>query len=120
MLEIHEHHEAEMAAASRTAAPDIATKMMKLIQVREGQSVNDVVRYKVWGTGSKVAHFKELHARTGIAYEDMLFFDDETRNRDVERKLGVMFILVEDGVTRKVYDDALAKWRAAKRAKLNT
>lgn len=27
--------------------------------------------------GSKIAHFKELHKKTGIPYEEMLFFDDE-------------------------------------------
>jgi magnesium-dependent phosphatase 1 len=36
---------------------------------------------------SKLKHFKALHERTGIPYTDMLFFDDELRNIEVE-KLG--------------------------------
>ncbi|KAL9067078.1 MAG: hypothetical protein Q9157_006928, partial [Trypethelium eluteriae] len=39
--------------------------------------------------GSKMTHFARLHAATGIPYAEMLFFDDESRNREVE-KLGVV------------------------------
>ncbi|KAF5376420.1 hypothetical protein D9615_008635 [Tricholomella constricta] len=34
--------------------------------------------------GSKLTHFKKLHERTGIPYSEMLFFDDEHRNAEVE------------------------------------
>ena len=33
---------------------------------------------------SKLKHFRALHERTGIPYTDMLFFDDESRNAEVE------------------------------------
>lgn len=49
--------------------------------------------------------------REGIAFEDMLFFDDESRNRDVERELGVTFYLVRDGVTRAEIDAGVWEWR---------
>lgn len=40
----------------------------------------------------------------------MIFFDDEDRNiRDVS-KLGVLSILVRNGVTKKVVNDALSKY----------
>jgi magnesium-dependent phosphatase 1 len=39
--------------------------------------------------GSKIAHFKQLHKITGIPYSEMLFFDDESRNKEVERELGM-------------------------------
>lgn len=35
--------------------------------------------------GSKLRHFKSIHKKTGIAYADMLFFDDESRNKEVEQ-----------------------------------
>lgn len=38
--------------------------------------------------GSKMTHFNKLQKATGLAFEDMLFFDDEARNRNVET-LGV-------------------------------
>lgn len=38
---------------------------------------------EIW-TGSKIRHFRELHAKTGIPYNEMVFYDDEGRNREVE------------------------------------
>ena len=34
--------------------------------------------------GSKLRHFKSIHKKTGIPYAEMLFFDDEARNKEVE------------------------------------
>ncbi|KAF2231225.1 hypothetical protein EV356DRAFT_507161 [Viridothelium virens] len=61
--------------------------------------------------GSKMTHFARLHAATGIPYAEMLFFDDESRNREVE-KLGVVMCLVRDGVTRAEVDRGVRSWRA--------
>ncbi|KAI5481660.1 magnesium-dependent phosphatase-1 [Pseudohyphozyma bogoriensis] len=64
--------------------------------------------------GSKLTHFKEIHKKTGIPYEEMLFFDDESRNREVT-KLGVHFVLVgNSGVTRKLFEQGLEQWRTAR------
>jgi magnesium-dependent phosphatase 1 len=61
--------------------------------------------------GSKIRHFRELKATTGLEYSDMLFFDDETRNSEVE-SLGVTFILIEsDGVTKSIFENGLQEWR---------
>jgi magnesium-dependent phosphatase 1 len=60
--------------------------------------------------GSKMRHFQHLHSETGIPYEDMLFFDDENRNREVEG-LGVVMWLVRDGVTRHEVDEGVRCWR---------
>lgn len=35
--------------------------------------------------GSKITHFEKLHQKTGIPYEEMLFFDDERRNSETEQ-----------------------------------
>ncbi|KAL8277946.1 hypothetical protein RQP46_009578 [Phenoliferia psychrophenolica] len=62
--------------------------------------------------GSKLAHFKEIHRKTGIPYREMVFFDDEPRNREVT-KLGVHFVLVPegDGVTQRLFDNGVEAWR---------
>ena len=60
--------------------------------------------------GSKTRHFQKIHADTGIPYEEMLFFDDESRNRDTEQ-LGVVMWLVRDGVTRHEVDEGVRSWR---------
>ncbi|KAI1198680.1 magnesium-dependent phosphatase-1 [Nemania serpens] len=59
---------------------------------------------------SKTRHFEALHKRTGIPYADMLFFDDESRNRDTE-SLGVTMWLVRDGVTWGEVESGIREWR---------
>ena len=67
--------------------------------------------------GSKVGHFqkiqRDLKKQYGVevAFEDMVFFDDEARNRNVEVELGVTFVLVRDGVTKDEVDRGIGAWR---------
>ncbi|KDE06014.1 hypothetical protein MVLG_03696 [Microbotryum lychnidis-dioicae p1A1 Lamole] len=60
--------------------------------------------------GSKTAHFKAIHEKTGIPYNEMVFYDDESRNREVT-KLGVTFVLVQNGMTKKLLESGIESWR---------
>lgn len=60
--------------------------------------------------GDKKQHFRKLEKEAGVGFEDMLFFDDEVRNRNVE-SLGVVMWLVRDGVTRGEVDGGVREWR---------
>jgi magnesium-dependent phosphatase 1 len=55
----------------------------------------------------------KLQKASGVAFADMLFFDDENRNRNVEN-LGVTFWLVGDGVTKDEVDAGVRHWRGRK------
>ncbi|KAF1991999.1 magnesium-dependent phosphatase-1 [Aulographum hederae CBS 113979] len=101
-----------IAAASRTSAPALAKDMLKLLRVPQpsNRKALDLFDYLQIYPGSKVTHFKRLHEETGIEYEEMLFFDDESRNREVEQ-LGVTMRLVRDGVTRGEVDEGVRVWR---------
>jgi magnesium-dependent phosphatase 1 len=59
---------------------------------------------------SKIRHFEALYKRTNIPYTEMLFFDDESRNRDTET-LGVTMWLVRDGVTWAEIESGIKEWR---------
>ncbi|KIX95805.1 uncharacterized protein Z520_08513 [Fonsecaea multimorphosa CBS 102226] len=80
--------------------------------------------------GSKTTHFRHLqtqlsksppssaaggpgHGQGGrkIPFDEMLFFDDEGRNRNVETELGVTFYLVPDGVDKEQVDRGVWEWR---------
>lgn len=61
--------------------------------------------------GNKTSHFSKIQQTSSVAYEDMLFFDDEARNRNVETELGVTFCLVRDGMTREEVDRGVRAWR---------
>lgn len=105
-----------VVSASRTHAPKVAEKMLTLLHVpHEGTLVpaHDLFDHKVWGIGSKIAHFREIHKRTGVAYTDMVFFDDEMRNRDVEQQLGVTFVAINEevGLTWSVFERGVERWK---------
>ena len=63
--------------------------------------------------GDKRTHFVRLHKATGIPYDEMLFFDDERRNSNVE-SLGVVMRLVVNGVSVAEVDEGVRAWRERK------
>jgi magnesium-dependent phosphatase 1 len=60
--------------------------------------------------GCKLKHFKTIKQTLDVEYDEMIFFDDEQRNITDLKTVGVLSILVKNGVTRKVVQDALAKF----------
>ena len=63
--------------------------------------------------GDKRTHFQKIQAQSKLPYEEMLFFDDEPRNRNVE-ELGVKMHLVRDGVSWSSFDAGIKAWRSRK------
>lgn len=60
---------------------------------------------------SKTQHFARIQQASGLQYEEMLFFDDEARNSNVQTELGVTFCLVRDGMTKEEVDRGVWEWR---------
>lgn len=90
-------HGIKVGAASRTSAPDLGREMLRLLHISDGEGKKrKAIEYfdflEIY-PGSKITHFVKLQKATGLRYEEMLFFDDESRNRNVE-SLGVHMQLV--------------------------
>lgn len=103
-----------VGAASRTSAPDLGREMLRLLHVmdidgKKRKAIEYFDQLEIY-PGSKITHFTKLHKSTGIAYKDMLFFDDEARNRNVE-SLGVKMCLVRDGVNKAEINRGIKEWR---------
>lgn len=116
------HRSIPLALASRTQAPDLAREMLKSLHIIPTFSDNPAANAKTVRAldyfdhiqifpGNKTSHFAKIHQTSEIKYEDMLFFDDEARNRNVETELGVTFCLVRDGMTRDEVDRGVRAWR---------
>jgi len=102
----------EIGAASRTSAPELAREMLSLLKLpgeQAGKAIS-VFDYLQIYPGSKTTHFAKLQKQSGLEYSEMLFFDDESRNRNVET-LGVVMRLVRDGVTVHEIDAGVREWR---------
>ncbi|GAA5828450.1 hypothetical protein JCM11251_006255 [Rhodosporidiobolus azoricus] len=129
LLQLH-HSNIQVWAASRTHAPKVARQILSelllpgSLRPREGEDLlkprssdNKTISaislfdgLEIY-PGSKMEHFREIGKKTGVAHADMLFFDDESRNREVA-KLGVTFVLVPNGgTTRSLFETGLAAWR---------
>ncbi|KPM34728.1 hypothetical protein AK830_g11844 [Neonectria ditissima] len=107
-----------MAVASRTPTPNIARDMLKMVHIPSPPSAAGKPKRAVdlfeGGVeaypGSKLRHFEVLQKRTGVRYEDMLFFDDEARNFETEG-LGVTMYLIRDGTSWSEIEEGVLKWR---------
>lgn len=105
----------KLGVASRTSAPALARELLDLLVVPKTSTVNapnafSMFDYTEMYPGSKVTHFQKLQKKSGLPFEEMLFFDDEARNKNVE-SLGVVMYLVRDGVTTSEVDNGIKEWR---------
>ena len=130
MLHSARRADIKLGLASRTSATDIANDLLRLIYVPEPSAVAaatlsgslpstatsapkkaiDFFQHRQIFPGDKRTHLERLTKASGVTYEDTCFWDDETRNRNVE-SLGVSFCLVEDGVTVGEVDRGIREWR---------
>ncbi|EKM51009.1 uncharacterized protein PHACADRAFT_128667 [Phanerochaete carnosa HHB-10118-sp] len=110
--------EVVVAACSRTHAPKLARQALSLLLIppqagdRHGSqrpAIGFFDHLEIY-PGSKIPHFQSLHKKTGIPYSEILFFDDERRNAEVE-SLGVTFCLVQRGMDDRTFEKGLAEWR---------
>ncbi|KDN52736.1 magnesium-dependent phosphatase-1 [Tilletiaria anomala UBC 951] len=116
----------KIGVASRTSAPSAARQALTglvLEDTRKGKKPGEEVKsialfdYQEIYPGSKLTHLKRLHADSGIAYEDMIFFDDEHRNSEVG-KLGVLFVLVgHPGLDLGTFEKGIREWRQLRQAR---
>ncbi|KAG5921400.1 hypothetical protein E4U61_006790 [Claviceps capensis] len=111
-----------LGVASRTSAPSLARDLLKMLHLPPLEEGGDKPKSKSRRAidvfdgpmeiypGSKIRHFEAIHEKTGIGFEDMLFFDDERRNAETE-KLGLTMRLVPDGLCWKEVERGVEEWR---------
>ncbi len=109
-----------LAVASKSPVGDLCRELLKLLRLPVPNAEKDKDKgrktIEVFDAGleiyegTKLRHFEVISKRAGIPCEDMLFFDDERPNREVE-KMGVTMRLVEDGLSWAELERGIQQWR---------
>lgn len=90
-----------IALASRTHEPGWARDLLQLLEIEHRFAFAEIY------PAAKFKHFSSLHEESGVAFEDMLFFDDEQRNiRDISQ-LDVTCVHVANGMSMSVLENGL-------------
>lgn len=104
ILEYCRQADIPMALASRTEQPNWARQLLQLLAI-----THEFAHAEIYPS-SKLRHFAALHQASGVAYEEMIFFDDEMRNIREVSGLGVTSIYVESGMTADLFHGSLDKY----------
>jgi magnesium-dependent phosphatase 1 len=94
----------QMAVASRTSAPDWARQLLMLFDIEKFFDYIEIY------PGSKIVHLNEIGRNSGFRYKEMFFFDDEHRNINDVKSLGVNCYFVENGINMEIINEALEKY----------
>lgn len=91
-----------------------AEKNLQQEKLIYGEALVDVVDYSQIHYGPKVNHFRELREASGVAFEDMIFFDDQHGHIQKVGALGVTAVHVPSGgVTWAKFEEGLARFQKA-------
>ncbi|PQO47864.1 magnesium-dependent phosphatase-1 [Blastopirellula marina] len=101
ILEHCRQAEIPMALASRTEQPKWARQLLELLDI-----TSEFAHAEIYPS-SKLRHFAALQKASGVAYHEMIFFDDEMRNIREVSGLGVTSIYVENGLTVELFHAGL-------------
>ena len=91
----------------RISEPDWAQECLQLFDVGEKLNMKKVGDYEEIYKANKQQHFKALQEKTGIAFEDMIFFDNQRNNIQSVSKLNVHCIFCPDGLTKQIWKSGL-------------
>mmetsp|Transcript_9254 Transcript_9254/g.22994 ORF Transcript_9254/g.22994 Transcript_9254/m.22994 type:complete len:254 (-) Transcript_9254:98-859(-) len=95
----------KIGVSSRTDEPDWARELLEKFLVDEKVCLMDVLDGPIEiAKDGKVEHFSRIRANMGIAYEKMVFFDNEYGNCQQVASLGVSVVYCPNGVTRELWE----------------
>ncbi|GAB5365949.1 hypothetical protein AAMO2058_001102300 [Amorphochlora amoebiformis] len=107
----------KVAAASRTEDVLWAEDLLKRFDAADGVTMDKLFHVKEIYPGSKRRHFERLKKKTGIGFNEMIFFDDSTWNTDEIEQMGVLCVFNPRGLTTDLWNLGLQEYAAMKKNK---
>jgi magnesium-dependent phosphatase 1 len=100
----------KVAWVSCTDEPTWADECMRKFKTPMGMTLVERIDEQCIYKANKQKHFKDLKERTGVEYEEMIFFDNERGNIASVEKLGVTSVYCPDGMTEEVWRRGLREF----------
>mmetsp|Transcript_22457 Transcript_22457/g.48682 ORF Transcript_22457/g.48682 Transcript_22457/m.48682 type:complete len:196 (-) Transcript_22457:1313-1900(-) len=99
----------QVAISSRTDEPSWAYQIMKWVVAADGTPLSKCFDENLIeiSYADKSTHFESLNRKTGIPFEDMVFFDNEHWNIQSVGQLGVKCYHTPNGMTREDWSQCL-------------
>ena len=104
----------QAAVASRATATDWAEKLLQDFKLDHGQSIATLLPFREIYEGNKRKHLQRIREASGVAYCDMIFFDDYTENLGDAAHLGVMGVHCPRGLTHEHWEGGLRAYARLK------
>ena len=104
----------QAAVASRATATDWAEKLLQDFKLDHGQSIATLLPFREIYEGNKRKHLQRIREASGVAYCDMIFFDDYTENLGDAAHLGVMGVHCPRGLTHEHWEGGLKAYARLK------
>lgn len=103
-------HQQRLAISSRTDVPKWAIELLGKFTLPKSRMTLKEAITGPWeiSSDSKTVHFQRLAKATGIALQDMVFFDNELGNCRSIAKLGVTVGYCPDGIKRAIWINTMA------------
>lgn len=114
----------KIGVASRTEEVETAKKVLGLMDVQlrgeDGveagkQTLASLADFVTVFPGSKTTHFRQLKEQSGVAFEDMLFNDDDDENVHDVSALGVVCSHCPEGLTVASWLQGMEDFQLAKK-----
>ena len=99
----------QTAIASKTDEPKWAHSCLKWLTIQDGSTLQSCFQPNLMEIyyGNKKTHLTNLKKKSGIPFENMVFFDNEYGNIQSVKTLGVKCVYTPNGMTREAWDNAL-------------
>ncbi|KAK3984343.1 magnesium-dependent phosphatase 1 [Cladorrhinum sp. PSN332] len=109
----------KLAVASKSPVGDLCREVLKLLRLPEIEGIKGGPKKTIDAfdggleiyEGTKLRHFEVIAKRTGVKYEDMLFFDDERPNFEVESVGVTMKLIGNKGFSWEALEQGIKLWR---------
>ena len=99
-----------VGVASCTDEPEWAQECMQKFDIGSGYCIKDVMQIEEIHKGNKQGHLRNIAEQTGLAFEEVLFFDNERDNCLDVAQLGCTVAWVPEGVTAVAWAETLERF----------